>query len=381
MQLSFPNEITKYFSHHPPTAVKNLLITTQGVISARTVNLNKVKDKIGVILEKPDVDPDSHYKRLIRFFKTEDKKALVESVLCVCFCLLQRKKVKYMAMDGTSWELGDKKIHLLTLTLIYDGVSIPIWWEELDKKGISSLEERKKVIEQASKHFNLQGLILLADREYIGEDWFNYLSGKRIGFVIRLKKGIYKDYVNQAAAAAKDTSAKMRYSKMEHKAGRCKYGCAKTIQIQGVDYTFAVFKNPKKDADEPLVYFLSTLENKKQIFRAYPIRWTIETCFKHLKSNGFNLEDINFKDTDKILLMMAIVVFAYVVSIYEGLKWYSVKKKVFKVYKSGKVYLAVSVFRKGLSCLSQKIGNLRKFIFYLTHVFKGKKLTILQNVQ
>jgi len=50
------------------------------------------------------------------------------------------RKPKYLALDGTSWEYGKKKIHLLTLSVVINKVSIPIWWIELDKKGISSFE-------------------------------------------------------------------------------------------------------------------------------------------------------------------------------------------------------------------------------------------------
>ena len=33
-------------------------------------------------------------------------------------------------------------------------------------------------------------------------------------------------------------------------------GVSKQVKILGEDYTFVIFKNPKKDAEEPLVYFL-----------------------------------------------------------------------------------------------------------------------------
>ncbi|MBK6932331.1 MAG: hypothetical protein IPH12_16325 [Saprospirales bacterium] len=36
---------------------------------ARTVNLYKMKDFVGGVLEKPIPNPQSHYKRLIRFFR------------------------------------------------------------------------------------------------------------------------------------------------------------------------------------------------------------------------------------------------------------------------------------------------------------------------
>ena len=62
--------------------------------------------------------------------------------------------------------------------MVINRVSIPICWEELDKKGTSNFEERKGLIETACKWYNLKGMVLLADREYIGEHWFKYLVSK-----------------------------------------------------------------------------------------------------------------------------------------------------------------------------------------------------------
>lgn len=70
-----------------------------------------------------------------------------------------------------------------------------------------------------------------------------------------------------------------------------------------------VLKNPKPDASEPLIYLLLNLEETSaQIAAHYPIRWQIETCFKHLKSNGFNLEEMNMDREYRSRLMMAVVV-------------------------------------------------------------------------
>ena len=143
-------------------------------------------------------------------------------------------------------------------------------------------------------------------------------------------------------------------------------GVAKRVKILGEAYTFVIFKNPKQDADEPLVYFLSTLNKKKKVVKAYPIRWSIETCFKHLKSNGFNLESLNFKKSEKIKLMMGIVVFLYILCIDEGwLQYKTTKKSDWKKYADGTVNLAISVFRKGRSYLTGKIYNLKSFLNHL----------------
>jgi len=358
-----------------------LLICTQGIYAAKSTNLNEVKDKVGLILgNQSTTKPESNYQRLIRFFNIpdEEKEDLIKSLLFLGFYLLKLKgrKPKYLALDGTSWEYGVKKIHLLTLSVVINGVSIPIWWMELDKKGTSNFEERKQLMDKALSLYNLQGMILLADREYIGEQWFKYLKNKKLEFVIRLKKGIYKNYIDTQRQGENKCfkHQKWRYIGMEREAAKKQYescGVAKQVRILGEDYTFVIFKNPKTDAEEPLVYFLSTLAKKQKVVKAYPIRWSIETCFKHLKTNGFNLEALNFKKSEKIKLMMGIVVFLYILCIGEGwLQYKTMKKSDWKKYADGSVNLAISIFRKGRSYLTGKIGNFKLFLKYLHRLIK-----------
>ena len=172
MQIPLPHEVTRFFTNHEDYVVRNLLITTEGIYTAKSTNLSKVKDELGLILGNTETTkPESDYQRLIRFFKLpeEEKESLVKSLLCMALCILKLKgkRLKYLTLDGTSWELGKKKIHLMTLCIVFNGVSIPIWWEELAKKGISNYEERKSMFNTVFKQYNLKGMILLADREYI----------------------------------------------------------------------------------------------------------------------------------------------------------------------------------------------------------------------
>lgn len=392
MRLPLPNEITSFFDEHPTHIVRNLLITAEGIFAAKSTNLNVVKDELGNILENQETTkPGSNYKRLLRFFQLsdEEKQNLTKSLLCVSFCILGLKgrKPEYLTLDGTSWELGVKKIHLITLGVVVNGVSIPICWEDLDKKGTSSYTERKALFDKACKWYNLKGMILLADREYIGEEWFKYLMGKGLQFVIRLKKKVYKEYVDGQRSGADRAfkHQKWRYIGMEREAIKRAYkniGVAKQIRILEEKYTFVVFKNPKKEAEEPLVYFISSLRKKQKIVGAYPVRWKIECCFRHLKSNGFNLEELNFKAREKIKLMMAIVTFLYVLCIHQGILAYSkFKKSDFKKYRDGTTTLAISVFRKGKSLIAGKFHHLKSFIRFLMSILKGKNLPFWVHVQ
>ncbi len=83
---------------------------------------------------------------------------------------------------------------------------------------------------------------------------------------------------------------------MALKAKKTKKSVIKQFQMKGNTYSVVIVKNDKDNPLEPLVYFISTLQDKTQILDEYRIRWHRGTpsqiCFKYLKSNGFNLEDL-----------------------------------------------------------------------------------------
>ena len=81
---------------------------------------------------------------------------------------------------------------------------------------------------------------------------------------------------------------------------------------------------------------------------------------------GFNLEDLNLQIKSKLILMVAIVVMSYVLSIQEGLEN---KAEYKKKYKNKSNHLAVSYFRQGLSILKTKIWSFKRFMEYLNVLF------------
>lgn len=358
MEESLLLKVTQELPERSKTCVKNILILALGILRKESICLNRLKGAVGAITGNVTTKPDSHYKRLIRIFDDFSCSSLWLELLEFVFSLL-RLKSEYLLLDGTSWQRGSRQFHYLTLCVVYQGVGIPIYWEDLQKKGNSNVAERKRVIGKALQLYNLKNKILLADREYIGEEWFSFLLENDIDFVIRLRKKNYKEAVN--AAEGKSYGTLERKALRSRKAGK---SLGKTILLQGQSLNFVVLKNPKPEACEPLIYLLSSLkQTPAQIAAHYPIRWQIESCFRHLKSNGFNLEEMNLAGEERSRLMMAIVVFAYTLSVVEGLKEYqevSVKK-----YAGGLTTKAVSVFRLGLDKLSAFCYNMETFLIYL----------------
>lgn len=269
--------------------------------------------------------------------------------------------LKHIIVDRTNWKRGVKNINLLTIGGLRSGIFLPLFWLQLNKQGNSNFEDRKLLIDQflallKRRCVDTANMVLLADREFIGANWFKYLMQKELHFVIRLKAKMYFDL--QTYTGIKRTSLKQLNKHAE------RFGIyAIPMTLKGDKYSFVIIKNPKYDPKEPYIYFISDLKDAKEIAKHYLKRWKIECAFKHLKTNGFNIENANLKNDLKIELLMAVVVFAYVVAVKEGiLKMNTIKMKK---YSNGKTYLSISVFRTGYTVLQSLCKTINDFIKYI----------------
>ena len=353
--------------------LQNILILSLSMLRVQTVCLNKLKGIVGQITGKEGTQPNSNYQRLLRIFRKHAFSRLWLNILRFSFQLL-RLKSDYLTVDGTSWKRGEKWHHYLVICVIYQGIAIPIYWVDLQKHGISNIKERKYLMKRVFRSFNLRNKILIADREYIGISWFKYLTDNELGFVIRLKKNIYHEAINKAKGkTVQELVQKVKRSKIPHKSVQ------KTFELDGMKLTFTVSKNPDKNAKEEIMFLISNLEFEAvKIAFIYRIRWKIEHCFKQLKSNGFDLEAMNIRGKAKQNLMLAIVVFTYVISVLEGLKDY--KKIASKNYSNGTTSKAISVFRNGIDKVVILTNSLQKFFKYILQQFRNAKNTYCSSI-
>ena len=212
-------KITPYLPDQESSTVKNLMIVVIAMLDKRTVCLNKLKSAVGGIIDKPQTKAQSHYTRLIRFFHDHSSGDLWIDIVR-CGLQLLRLDFRYLALDGSSWQVGGTWQHYLTLCVIYRGAAIPIFWTDLAKQGSSSIAERISLFDRALKYFVLRGKILLADREYIGVEWFNYLVCKQIEFVIRSRDYSYFSLIDEFSTGktVEEMIAKVLRSRKANKA-------------------------------------------------------------------------------------------------------------------------------------------------------------------
>ena len=140
------------------------------------------------------------------------------------------------------------------------------------------------------------------------------------------------------------------------------------LRLGTITYTFVMMKNPKGDRREPYLYFISDLKDARAIARHYYKRWKVECCFKNLKTNGFNIEDINLQSDEKIELMMAVLAMLYLIALREGILRHRCKPIPLKKYKDGTKQMAISFFRLGCYIILNLFNDIQRFLNYFNHM-------------
>jgi hypothetical protein len=351
----------------PDTAfhqMQNTCLLLSLILLKETINLNKLKNHVGSILGNTETLAASHYRRLTRYFDDGRnhqwlwKLLLSYAIKQLIETLDRRTGGKYLVMDGTSWNFGLTKFHFLTLSVLFKGVSIPIFWIELSKKGHSNLNERKALIKMAGLLYDLRGMTLLADREYKGRAWFEFLDNRGIFFAIRLALGDYK----------KEVTGGIVYSHLCKKA-RKGLRAETTVNLAGKTYRLVGTADAKDD--NGLLLILSNRFDGKpvKLLNIYRLRWKIETMFFHLKSNGFSMEDMGMTEPKKVRLLVALIVLAYVLCVCQGMREF---KKIRRQSEKHGGYSYESIFRKGYGSLAPLFLNIVLFLDYVFSNF-GKK--------
>lgn len=353
----------------PDHLINNLFITAQCIHLSRSCNLARAKDFVPQVIGTPaaaKVQPRTNYTRLVRTFRTavtdefygQVRQALHHFRLAMVSCFSRRaiKRARQLIIDGTSWSCRDSKIHLMTLALVIDGVAVPIASIDLAKKGHSSQQERRELLNQASERYDLSGMTLLADREYVGSDWFSALAEHGITFVVRLKKGIYHDAVNEGLGK--------NWSELCAKLRRCKKKdqMSKLITLHGRRLRYVVVRNPKADhpEEDEFVFLLTSLGRADSARKQYSVRWQIEVTFGHLKTNGFDLEALRVEGSAKREMMLDLVSLAYIWMSATGVRFYRKHPGSRQTKWDGKrrvTTLVSSVFRQGMGWLMSKLAK------------------------
>ncbi|MEN0050272.1 MAG: IS4 family transposase [Bacteroidota bacterium] len=373
------DKIKRYFPFHRICLVKILMLLVNCIIQSNSCNLNKVKKKGSIVLGKM-VEPDSIYKRFIRFFKMKGIAGFTVGVLQMVLHLADAyvgDQTHYcLAIDRTNWKLGQININILMIGFVLgNGRFIPVYFSLLDKRGNSSQGERIALLDKMDWFFECfkgKPIVVVGDREFIGLEWFAYLFKRDFDFVLRLRKKDYLDLICEQYGWTKE-----RLEKKIATSIRKKGYFVVPLKIDENIYYYHVRAKRDEEHDigdkDKYIRFMSTSIDHQWVIEQYDRRWKIEVFFEDCKTKGFDLEAINFTNVEKIRLMVAICSLCYILCLIEGMIQFELKAPKKKLdHDSGKEYDRVSLFTKGLETIEQIAINVLKLTRYIKRKLKSK---------
>lgn len=321
----------------------------QALICARTVNLTQLSTFF-----QSGAKQESSYRRIRRFFSefSFDITAIIPLILT----LFSLKGQLILILDRTNWKWGKKDINILLLSVAYRGIGIPLFWSVSDSAGTSSTSERiailKKVLQQIG-HRRIQAF--LADREFIGEEWFRFLKKAKIPFVIRIKK-------NTVAGGIRDFY-QIPILELWKNRGRFQSIRNHPVLIWGHFLYVSIYQ--AKGAKEPMI----VVSNKEfsDAVGLYRRRWEIETLFSCLKTRGFRMEDTHMTAPEKIEKLLFVLAIAFCWSYKLGV----IKDAERAICRKPHGRLSKSLFRVGLDWLRSVVLSIENKIDEFREILKS----------
>ena len=305
------------------------------LIRVRTVNLAEIATGLS-----SEAKVASRYKRLQRFFR--EFEVDYESIALMVVKVMKIPEPWVISIDRTDWKFGKTVFNVLTLGVVHHGIAFPLVWIMLDKKGNSNTRERCELWNRFLEIFaDRQIDFLSADREFVGEEWFDYLlSDPCTRFRIRIRKNTLLD----------DGQKRLRADV-----------CFQDLQVG----QFKVLSKPRLVWGHSLYIAAMRLEDGDLLVVAsahdpynaisdYAKRWAIETLFGCFKSRGFCLESTHLQHSERLAKLIALLTIALCWCFSSGL-WQSIIKPLMPK-KHGR--LPKSIFRIGFDFLRDTILNL-----------------------
>ena len=213
----------------------------------------------------------------------------------------------------------------------------------LDKQGNSDTKERIDLLRKYIQWFGKPSIdCLLADREFVGGKWLEFLNDEKIRYHIRIRNNftIYS-YQKQAEIKAFWLFNNLKVGEFYH--------YPKIVELHGQRYYLS--GNKTIDRDGKMEFLIIVSFNKpEQAMEYYKQRWQIETLFRGLKSSGFNIEATHVTDLGRLEKLFSLTIVAFVWCYKIG-DYLDDNVKRIKIKKHGR--RAVSVFKYGLDYLSK----------------------------
>lgn len=307
-------------------------------------------EKLAVSFDS-EVKVESSLRRIQRFMSGY----LLDTniVARLVFALLPHKPPYRLAMDRTNWKFGQVNINILVIAIVYQGVSFPILYRMLPKFGNSSTAERIEIVQQYIDLFGIDTIdCLLADREFVGDKWLEYLNLNGIKYHIRIRENFWVVIPkNKHRVKASWLFSHLKINQYEFLHG---------IVYVNEQLCYLSASKVKNKEGIPELQIIVSFNKPETAQSLYKERWQIETAFRALKTSGFNIEDTHLTDIERINKLFALVLVAFVWAYKAGI--YLNELCPIKTKKHGRK--AKSLFKYGLTFLANALfsNDIDRFI-------------------
>jgi DDE family transposase len=291
--------ISSHFSMHPARIIIMIEIIL-ALIKVGSVRQHKLAQGARIQTKTSSIT-----RRIQRFFEQQFLHPYKASKLI--FSMFSWDEKITFTLDRTNWKFGIIDINFLVICGIYKNYSIPLCWMLLAHQGNSDTKCRIDLIEMLLSIVPASRIkSLLADREFIGKEWFQYLQVSGIPFCIRIKENMLIQDTHHGG--------QIKLNKLFR---HLLFGQSREVHqiISGTPLRICATRIA---TGEFLILAISGDDNLLDPFNLYSLRWTIETMFKSFKSSGFNFEDTHQHNFERLYKLMILLTIAYAWAIRIG---------------------------------------------------------------
>ncbi|MEM9213282.1 MAG: IS4 family transposase [Cyanobacteria bacterium P01_F01_bin.150] len=285
---------------------------------------------------------DSRRRKLRRLLRLPN--FTIEDLWFPCVrVLLQKmfvpKERIYLAIDRTSWGI----VNILMVSVIYDHRAWPIYWEALDKKGNSNLDEQKRVLGTSLALLSESVPVVLGDREFCSPKLAHWLGEQNAYFCLRQKCNtkileeaeVYQELRDYGLQPGTKLFLNDRQVTKQKEFGTYNVACKWKRSYRG-------FKT--KEA----WFILTNLTDIDEAIKCYQHRFSIEEMFRDLKSGGYSLEGSKL-DPEYISKLLIVISIAYTSAMLQdkALKRMGIQKYIARPETSSRLERRHSAFYIG----------------------------------
>nr|WP_279639063.1 IS4 family transposase [Aquella oligotrophica] len=265
-----------------------------------------------------------------------------------------------LVIDRTNWQYGCMDYNLFVLSAVWNDISIPLYWVNIDNHGgNSNSQQRIDLIRWFIRNCpNITIDYLLADREFPSHEFIAWLNQNNITFIFRSKSSVVVTNNDKRIKITKLCQNIQNYpnkTKAESKIRRI--------------YNFRLLLTIRENQHGEKVYIISNKfqHNSADIYRK---RWTIEAMFAKSKTKGFNLEATRIMKPHRITSLFIFMAIAYCYACKLGEIANNLKPtKLKKLKHNGHSRIAKehSTFNRGIDLLKIFVDN---YLSYSAVIFK-----------